>query len=119
MIFDRLAIIFRALMTAPDRAARAMIRRTVSRRARRWGRAAAEQPALAADLLAMGRVLEQAPRTPDDTLAASTEEMAYELGRRDLALELLALMHVTTFELHQMMQETEHEHDHDDRGPLA
>lgn len=119
MIYDRLAIVFRALMTAPDGGVRAAIRRTVSGRARRWSRAVTGQPGLAVDLLAMGRVLEMAPRTADDTLAASAEEMAYELGRRDLALELLALMHVTTFEINQMMQETEDDNDHDDRRTVA
>jgi len=121
MIFDRLSILFRALITERDGSIREAIRRTVSRRARRWRAAFAASPDLGADLLAMGRVLAMAPRTSDDILSATVEELAYEAGRRDLALELLALMHVNRFEIHSMMQEQHHETDDDDdgRGPVA
>jgi hypothetical protein len=121
MIFDRIATIFRGVDQAgPDRSVRARIGRVVSRRARRWSRAFAAQPELADDLLSMSRALTLSPRNKLDLLSASAEEMAYLAGRRDLALELLALMHVTKHEIHQMMQELNDEnHRHDDRGPLA
>jgi hypothetical protein len=60
-----------------------------------------------------------APRGPHDALAATAQELAYDAGRRDLALELLALMSVTPLQINQMMQETDDENDHDDRRPLG
>lgn len=121
MIWDALTIAFRALIPERDPGIRAQIRRTVSRRARRWARASVAEPYLRADLLAIGRVLSMAPRGGDDALAATAQELAYDAGRRDLALELLALMAVTPLQIHHMMQDAEDENDHDDddRRPLG
>jgi len=88
MLFDRLSI-FRAIF--PDRATA----RTV---ASRWARAARDQSLLINDLIGMGTVLALQLRRngqPD----TDPQRLAYEAGRRDLALELLALAGVSRTDL--------------------
>ncbi|MDF2235379.1 hypothetical protein P2H44_22720 [Albimonas sp. CAU 1670] len=119
MIFDRLAILFADLVPDPGAEARRTIRRTVSARARRWGRAAVADPRLAADVLALGGVHETTARDGrTGAVVLDPNELAHAAGRRDLALELVALMGVTPFELRELMlQENTHETHDDDLGP--
>ena len=97
MIFDRMAIAFRRTMDpASKKAARI--------RATRWAMASERDPALAADVINMGRVLTLAPVDQADRLAANDIQLAYEQGRRDLAIELLAMMSINQAEFLQMME---------------
>ena len=117
MIWDRMTIIFRA-MASGNAAVREAVRRTVSARARRWSRAAEADEALRHDLIAMGQLL--ALSTGRDVLAAEPQQLAYEAGKRDLAIELLALMGVDEFDLYIMMKDSGHEAENDGSGrPVA
>jgi hypothetical protein len=98
MIFDRWSV-FRALFPGARDAARV---------ARRWQAARVTEPKLLADVLALGQVLALQPRLggPDGTAPApiDPQRLAYEAGRRDMALELAALMGVSNHELATMME---------------
>jgi hypothetical protein len=65
-------------------------------RARRWSRLHDARPELAEDLLLLGGVALPIGANLDP------QALAYAAGRRDLALELLALMQVTTTELNTL-----------------
>jgi hypothetical protein len=97
MIFDRLSVMA-WLFPGPLRNAAPVV-------ARRWRTAAAEQPELVTDLIGMGQVL--ALSTAEG--ASDPHRLAYEAGRRDLALELIALMGVRAYEINQLM-EKDHVH---------
>lgn len=72
--------------------------------ARRWRRAFADEPALAEDLIRLGGVLVMTPPNP---AGPSVEQLAYEAGRRDFALQLLAMGGLSPWQLNQMMGETD------------
>ncbi|SFI60658.1 hypothetical protein [Albimonas pacifica] len=118
-IFDRIAVAFSALFFEPTQAGRRIIRQAVSRRAARWGRACTAEPRLAADVLALGGVLALGPRDQTGAPELAPEHLAYEAGRRELALELVALMGLTPFELREQMMEEHHATQDDDRSGLA
>lgn len=87
-------------------------RAAAAKAAARWSRAAAREPDLVADLIAMSGLLSN---TPDDyeagvPLGAPVDpvRLAIERGRRDMARQILALMSITPFQLSQMMED---EHD--------
>lgn len=76
---------------------------------RRWMRAFQDNPELASDVIRLGGVLTMAPvrlvegaaqPDPIDPL-----RLSYEQGRRDFALELLAMGKVTISELNQLMED--------------
>lgn len=69
----------------------------------RWRDAARRRPELVADVIGMGGVLAMQPRKAG-AVKLSPEGLAYEAGRRDLALELLTLMGASTDELKIMME---------------
>lgn len=115
-ILDRIGIAYAAVGFEPDGRIRRAIRRAVSARAARWSRAQATDPRLAADVLALGGVLSLGPREPSGAIDLAPELLAYEAGRRELALELVALMGLTPFELREQMMEEDHG-THDDRRP--
>lgn len=98
MIFDRLTIL-RAIFSE---------RRAAGKAARRWQGARLREPRLMADLIGMGGVLAMQPRAFENgvelPVQIAPERLAYEAGRRDLALELLALMGVSPHELSSMME---------------
>ncbi len=75
--------------------------------ARRWYRARTREPDLAADLIRMGGVLLAQPAGPDGVGALDANRLAYEAGRRDLALELLAMMQLTIAELNSLMEDSD------------
>lgn len=76
--------------------------------ARRWAATDQREPELARDLVRLGGVVAPAPRDAARRLAADPAQLAYDAGRRDLALELLALMSMTPDDIRSMM-----EHDDD------
>lgn len=89
MIFDRLGILLPRFARPQGAAATA----------RRWVAARNAQPGIVADLIELGGVLRPvgAPLDP--------QRLAYEAGRRDLALELLALAQVDYDDLNRLTQE--------------
>jgi hypothetical protein len=64
--------------------------------ARRWVQARHDDPRLASDVAALGAVHLPAGAPPDP------QRLAYEAGRRDVALELLALMGLTPDEINTL-----------------
>lgn len=101
MILDRFSI-FRAMFPFSGG------RRVAGELASRWRRAFVRDPDLAGDLIGLGRVLALRPALFDD--GAEVPEpidpvrLAYEQGRRDMAVQLLALMGVTDTELAKLME---------------
>lgn len=75
----------------------------------RWATAADKDPALIEDLIIMGEIIQIGPMDENNTLKATDLELAYDRGRRDLALDLLAMMNLTPYELNKLMKETPHE----------
>lgn len=98
-IFDRIGLL-RALIPAKSGAADL---------AARWSRAQARDPELARDLIRLGGVLTTQPSTYDGGVPLPEPidpmRLAYEAGRRDLAVQLLGAMTTTPFELSSMMEE--------------
>lgn len=99
MIWNRLAVALRRANLRPQRAM-----------AQRWAAADQRDPQLARDLVRLGRVVVLSPVDGADRLALSAEQMAYEAGRRDMALELLAMMSLSPDDIRTLM-----EHDDNDR----
>lgn len=101
MIFDRIGII-QALF--PARAAAAEV-------ATRWKRAAAKDPELIADAIRLGGVITLQPDTFEGGVPIGAPidpvRLAYEAGRRDLAVQLIALMGLTYTELQSLMEDFE------------
>lgn len=103
MIFDRIPVL-RSFFGFRDRPAADV--------ARRWRRAFGEQPELAEDILRQGGVLALQPVEMVDgypqLAPIDAYRLAYEAGRRDMALLLLAQGGLSYHELNQLM-ETNHE----------
>lgn len=76
--------------------------------ARTWRAARDAFPDLALQLIDMGGILSMQPTDMTDGNARpaplTSELLAYEAGRRDLALTLLAAMQITPFDLNQIME---------------
>lgn len=98
MNWDRISIL-RVLI--PNKAAA----REVSRR---WRAVATKQPELANDLVRLGNVLTMQVVENGELAPVDPIRLAYEAGRRDLALQLLAMMKLTIEEQNQL---TESDHD--------
>ncbi|VDS07909.1 hypothetical protein PARHAE_01089 [Paracoccus haematequi] len=76
--------------------------------ARRWRNARAVAPELAADVIRFSGLLTMQPARFVDgfsTPELDPARLAYEAGRRDLGLQLLALMGVSQTELNAMMED--------------
>lgn len=69
--------------------------------AKRWRNARERDPALVTDLIRLGGVMLPAGPPPD------AQRAAYEAGRRDAIIELLALMQVSPDELNFLAQQQE------------
>lgn len=69
---------------------------------RRWRKAVADQPELAEDLIRLGGVL---ALSPPRSGPPSVEQLAYEAGRRDFALQLLSIAGLSPYQLNQMMDD--------------
>jgi hypothetical protein len=93
MIWDRLAFI-RTLF--PNRGAAAEV-------ARRWVKARQRDPELMADVIRLGGVLTAQPFENSEVADLDPHRLAYEAGRRDLALQLSSLMGLTVNELNNLM----------------
>lgn len=100
MIFDRLPILKRIFPTPV--AAQSV--------AGRWQRAAAADPELVQDIIRMGGILAQRTRTFDDDgvevlSPIDPYRLAEENGRREFALELLAMMQIDPYQLSQLTED--------------
>lgn len=102
MIFDRIPVLAAFFGLATGSAG------TV---ARRWRRAFAAEPDLACDLIRQGGVLAGQPVEMIDGYPQPAPldpyRLAYEAGRRDLALLLLAQGGISYHELNQLMEARE------------
>jgi hypothetical protein len=83
--------------------------------AQRWRQAARLDPLLIDDLIVFGEVLGTTPISLQDGLpqpmVKPATDLAYEKGRRDMALQLMALMMVTPDQLRTRAKETAYETD--------
>lgn len=102
MIFDRLSI-FRGLFPRSARAA--------ADAAMRWREIADANPALIEDVIRIGGVLAAAPRRYADGVEVPEPidpiRMARAEGRREMALDLLALMTVSSREFLELMENSD------------
>ena len=93
-------------------------RRQGLRMAKRWGRAATAEPRLAEDLIRLGGILAGQPAVVVDGFPApdlpDAQLLAYQAGRRDMALHLLALMNLTPTQLNAMAKEPDYGPELDD-----
>jgi hypothetical protein len=102
--------ILRAAFPAPvdDPRLQDLARRQAGKFAKRWQTAHRYEPALAADLIDLGGVLTLQPMTFDggavERATVDPAQLAYEAGRRDMALTLLAAMGVSTKELNYLLE---------------
>ena len=98
MIWDKIGVL-RALFPAKSVAADA---------GRRWYHATTREPELMADVIRLGGLLVAQPYDPAATAAPlDPYRLAYEAGRRDLALQLTALMGLTIHELNSLMEKND------------
>lgn len=101
MILDRLGII-RAMFPSKS---------VASDVAARWKRAALKDQDLIADVIRMGGVIALQPDTYEQGVPIGAPidpvRLAYEAGRRDMAVQLVALMGLTNTELQSLMEDFE------------
>lgn len=101
MIWNPLTVLFAAL-PGPEQA---------SDMAARWQQARARDPRLVEDLIALGRIMESLPVEMHDGVRmrapVDPTQVLIDQGRKELALELLALMEVDRAVLAQMMRDNE------------
>jgi hypothetical protein len=96
MILNRLQLILARFVPGPGAVASA----------RRWRAARERDPALLPELLMLGGVAQPTGlAAADRTGRMDPCRLAYEAGRRDLALELAALMGVSPDDLSTLMRE--------------
>lgn len=119
MILDRIPIL-RVLFPSPDlgdprmtRLAARGARRAAAAHARRWTEAARREPRLVTDLIAIGGLLALRPVRFEDGIEAPDPidpcRLAYEAGRRDMAVSLIALMGITPDDLNELTTEARDE----------
>lgn len=93
-------------------------RREAVRMARRWTFAAKTDGRLPEDLIRLGNVLVGQPTTLQDGWPTAAlpdpQRLAYEAGRRDMALQLLSLMSLTPLQLNTLLKEPDYDVSHDD-----
>ncbi len=86
--------------------------------ARRWGKAAKADPRLAEDLIRLGGILAGQPAVLEDgrptPALPDAQLLAYQAGRRDMALQLLALMNLSPYQLNDLMKEPDYDVSLDD-----
>ncbi len=97
-IFDRLSVLRTTGQT----------REITVESATRWGRARDASPGIVEDLVRLGGVLAMQPATYDGGIALADPidpgRLSYEAGRRDLAIQLLTLAGVDSYELMSLME---------------
>lgn len=106
--------ILRALFPAPEDAKlQDMARRAAGDFALRWQRAYRAEPELARDLIRLGGVLTLQPMNFDggavERAAVDPGTLAYEAGRRDMAVSLMAAMGIDTRELNFLLEVANHD----------
>lgn len=108
-LWNRLGFLFAIAPTARTLQAQAMAAEAQSEvdLARRWHRARTTNPELASDLIRLGGILAAQPFAQGEVADLDTTRLAYEAGRRDLALQLLAMMQLTIEDLN-MLTEDQH-----------
>ena len=83
-------------------------RRELADIARRWAKAVGSQPELRADLIRMGGILSMEPRQIiggiPEIETIDPLKQAYTAGRRDFALQLLALSGLTHDDMNLLME---------------
>lgn len=83
---------------------------------RRWRAAARDVPGLEGDLIELAGLRLMQPHQRIDGApepeAIGPEMLAYHQGKRDLALQLLALMGLTQTEFNSLFTEEKHDEDH-------
>lgn len=98
MIFDKITIL---RQLSPNW-------RAGQRLAMRWMAAAEREPELVNDVIRMGGILAQRPKTFADGVEVLDPidpiRLAVDRGRAELAQDLLALMNINPFELQQIME---------------
>lgn len=98
MIFARIPIL---QMMFPEKRASAAV-------AARWSRAATKDPELAADVIRLGGILDKQTEEYRDGVVVPNPidpiRMAKEAGRREFAVEMLALMQITPEELRNLTE---------------
>lgn len=97
MIWDKLTFL-QAIF--PTRAAASEV-------SRRWHRARRDQPQLALDLIRLGGILTAQPLDQGELVPPDPIKLAYEAGRRDLALQLLAMTNLSMHELNTLMEDND------------
>lgn len=106
MILDRIGILLSRFGATP------MGRHAASDHASLWKRAASDHPALVPDLIRQGGVLQTQPVQMQggvpELAPLDPQRLAYEAGRRDLALQLLAAAGITHDELHALTKEQDY-----------
>lgn len=73
--------------------------------ARRWSNARRRDPELVADLIRLGGILSAQPMQDGEIYPLDPHRLAYEAGRRDMAVQLAALMSLTITELNALMED--------------
>jgi hypothetical protein len=88
-------------------------RREAAKMARRWTHAAKADSRLPEDLIRLGNVLAGQPAVIENGWPAPNlpdpQRLAYEAGRRDMALQLLALMSLTPYQLTALVKEPDYD----------
>jgi hypothetical protein len=95
MIWDRLSILGTMF---PTKAAAMEV-------ARRWRKAARDYPMLQQDVIRLGGVLILQPVEDLQPAPLDPLRLAYEAGRRDFAMQLLALMGASIEDMNRMMED--------------
>ena len=97
-IFDRSSVL---RTTAPAR-------EVAIESATRWGRARDASPGIVEDLVRLGGILAMQPASYADGVALPDPidpgRLAYEAGRRDLAVQLLTLAGIDSYDLMNLME---------------
>lgn len=82
-------------------------------KARRWRLAAEREPDLVVDLIDLGGVLTGQPARVIDgwptPALPDAQALAYAAGRRDMALQILALMNLTPSQTQALMKEAQYD----------
>lgn len=73
--------------------------------ARRWSRAARDAPELRGDVIRLGGLLVAQPSQGGEVLPLDPYRLAYDAGRRDLALQLAAMMALTPYDLNAILED--------------
>lgn len=100
MIFDKFGILRGLFPTKP----------TAGASAKHWRAAATRDPELLADVLRLGGVLVTQPMIDGEVAPLDPLRLAYEAGRRDMAVQLATMMNLTIHELNSLMEDNDASH---------